>query len=129
VAATPFAVILKRVVEATPHAIGGAFAAWDGEMVDSFARRDPYEWAVLTAHYGVVLANLYAAFGTLHFGSPEVFLARHKSIDVLVCAVDKSYYTLLAIDRPAGAPTDADPFADAIVALGAAAAEIRKDIA
>src|SRR5690606_40175287 len=54
---TPFSEILRRAVEATPNAIGGAFADADGEMVDSYSTIDAHEWAVLTAHYGVVMRS------------------------------------------------------------------------
>ena len=67
-----------RAVQATPGAIGGAFADWQGEMIDTFTTRDAHEWAVLTAHYGVVLGQLHAAFGTWHFGGPEYFVAARK---------------------------------------------------
>jgi hypothetical protein len=93
---TPFAAILRRAVETTPHAIGSAFADSEGEMVDSFSTMNPHDWAVLTAHYGVVLAQLTSAFGTLHFGGPEYFIAQHKSIEVIVHMVDDGYYALLA---------------------------------
>lgn len=121
-----FKEILKGALDATPNAFGVAFAAWDGEMVEGLPKRDAYDWAVLTAHYGVVLANLYAAFGTLHFGAPEMFLARHAGIDVIVTAVDQSYYILIAMDRP---NADDDPYADAIATLARAADLLRKEIA
>lgn len=98
---TPFAAILRDAVQASPHAIGGAFAASDGEMVDSFATMDPHEWAVLTAHYGIVLSNLVAAFDTWHFGGPEYFIAQHNKLDVVVHAVDAGYYALLAYSKGA----------------------------
>ena len=97
---TPFASILKEAVEASPNAIGGAFAASDGEMVDSFATIDPHEWAVLTAHYGIVLAQLNACFDTWHYGGPEYFIAQHGKLDVVVHAVDAGYFALLAIEKP-----------------------------
>jgi len=97
---SPFAVILKSTVDATPHAIGGAFADSEGEMVDSYAKIDAHEWAVLTAHYGVVLALLTAAFGTLHFGGPEYFIAHHRKIEVIVHTVDDGYFALLAFREP-----------------------------
>ncbi len=97
---SPFASILKRAVEATPNAIGGAFADSEGEMVDSFSTIDAHDWAVLTAHYGVVLSQMTAAFGTLHFGGPEYFVAQHKSLEVIVHAVDDGYYALLAFSAP-----------------------------
>lgn len=98
---TPFASILQHAVQATPNAIGGAFADADGEMVDSFSTIDPHEWAVITAHYGVVLAHLSAAFGTWHFGGPEYFIALHKELDIIVHAVEGGYYALIATRTPA----------------------------
>ncbi len=98
---TPFSSILRRAVEATPNAIGGGFADADGEMVDSYTVIDPHEWAILTAHYGVVMAHLTAAFGTWHFGGPEYFIAQHRELEIVVCAVDAGYYALMAIKGPA----------------------------
>jgi len=118
---TPFAVILQRAVQATPHAIGGAFADKDGEMVDSFATIDPHEWAVLTAHYGVVLAQLTACFGTWHFGGPEYFIAQHDQLEVVVHIVDAGYYALLAFESAA-------PLAVAIENLRSAASALRKEM-
>jgi hypothetical protein len=118
---TPFAAILKRAVEATPYAIGGAFADSEGEMVDSYSTMNAHDWAVLTAHYGVVLAQLAAAFGTLHFGGPEFFIAQHKRIEVIVYAVDAGYYALLAFAQPA-------PIDIALEALRGAAEELRVEM-
>ena len=98
---TAFARILQRAVLATPNAIGGAFADSDGEMVDSFTTIDTHEWAVLTAHYGVVMAHLTSAFGTWHFGGPEYFIAQHRDLEIVVCAVDAGYYALMAVKHPA----------------------------
>ena len=119
---TPFGHILQRAVQATPNAIGGAFADADGEMVDSFTVGDPHEWAILTAHYGVVLGHLVAAFGTWHFGGPEYFIALHKEIDVIVHAVDGGYYALLAAKTPTNLGL-------ALERLRAAAAQLRKEMA
>lgn len=98
---SPFASILKDAVQAAPNAIGGAFAASDGEMVDAFATIDPHDWAVLTAHYGVVMAHLSAAFGTWHYGGPEYFIAQHGKLDILVHHVEGGYFALLAFTKPA----------------------------
>ena len=119
---TPFAVILQRAVLATPNAIGGAFADPDGEMVDSFATIDPHEWAVLTAHYGVVLAHMNACFGTWHFGGPEYFIAQHRKVEIVVHAVDAGYYALMAVKEPANLGL-------ALQHLRAATAELKKEMA
>jgi hypothetical protein len=118
---TVFAKILKRAVEATPNAVGGAFADRDGEMVDSFATIDPHDWAVLTAHYGIVLAQLDAAFGTWHFGGPEYFVAQHERLEVVVHAVDGGYFALLAMKEPA-------QLGVALDSLRAAARQLREEM-
>jgi hypothetical protein len=119
---SPFGEILRRAVLATPGAIGGAFAAADGEMVDSFANYDPHEWAVLTAHYGVVLAQLHAWLGTRHFGGPEYFIAQHAGLDVIVHAIPGGYYALLAVAKPTA------PLGFALVRLREAADELRREM-
>lgn len=119
---TPFGAIMRRAVEATPRAIGGAFADDQGEMIDGFTTRDPDDWALLTAHYGVVLSQLHRALGTWHFGGPEYFIAQHAVIDVVVHAVDGGYYALLAARPPANLGL-------ALECLRGAAAQLRKEMA
>lgn len=98
---TPFGAILMRAVQETPGAVGGAFADSDGEMIDDYTTRDPHEWALLTAHYGIVLGQFHAAFGTWHFGGPDYFIAQHGVLAIVVHAVAGGYYTLLAVIEPA----------------------------
>ena len=121
-APTPFGEILRRAVEAVPGAVGGAFAAADGEMVDSYSVWDTDSWAILTAHYGIVLAQMVSAFGVWHVGSPQLFIAQHDQLDVLVAAVDRDYYALLAVGEPR-------PLALAMAKLTNAASELRKEMA
>jgi hypothetical protein len=117
---SPFGEILRRAVHATPGAIGGAFADCDGEMIDGFTMRDPHHWALVTAHYGIVLRQLHAAFGTWHFGGPEYFIAEHETLDV-VHAVAGGYYALLAIREPA-------PLGHALRSLRRAARELHEEM-
>lgn len=122
---TPFAAIMRRAVEATPGAVGGAFADSEGEMVDCFSTVDKHDWAVLTAHYGVVMSHLQNAFGTWHYGGAEYFIAQHAQLDILVCSIAHGYYALLAVKEDAGSA----PLAVALAQLRAASAELRKEIA
>lgn len=119
---TPFREILRRAVQATPGAIGGAFADAEGEMVDYFADYDPHEWAVLTAHYGVVLAQLHAAFSLWHFGAPESFTVQHERLGIAIHTVEGGYYALLAVSDPARVTF-------ALTALSASVAELQKEMA
>lgn len=118
---TPFARILAEAVAGTPGAIGGAFAAPDGEMVDCVTDGDPTELAILTAHYGVILANLEALLDTQHFGGTQYFVVENSQLDIVVHAVDDGYYAMLAVPTPA-------PLGSAIGALREAAAQLRKEM-
>lgn len=118
---SPFATILRAAVETTPGAIGGAFAASDGEMVDSFATDDADEWAFLTAHYGVVLNHIQSALHTFHYGEAEWVLLDHADFHVLVRAVAQGYYALLAIGGQA-------PLGAALAAMEHAASALRQEM-
>ncbi len=131
---SPFGEIMRRAVEATPDAVGGAFADATGEMVDGFARDyEATEWAILTAHYGVILAHLHAAFGIWHFGGPEYFVAQHQQLGIVVHALEGGYYALLAVDRKAQRPARDDDFADfasrALASLRVAAKDLHREMA
>jgi len=119
---TPFADILRRAVEDTPGALGGAFADRFGELVDSFNNTyKPEDWALLTAHYGVVLRHLAAAFGTWHYGGPEFFIAEHDTLGVVVHTVHDGYYALIAMKSPA-------QIAAALQSLHRAAGQLRREM-
>jgi hypothetical protein len=124
--------IMRRAVEATPDAVGGAFADSTGEMVDSWpGSMPPNDWAILTAHYGVILAHLHAAFGIWHFGGPEYFVAQHQHVGIVVHALDGGYYALLALDRRTKPVSDAFDIADitALDSLRAAARDLHREMA
>jgi predicted regulator of Ras-like GTPase activity (Roadblock/LC7/MglB family) len=118
---TPFAEILRAAVESTPSAIGGAFAARDGEMVDFFLDGDSHEWAILTAHYGVVLAHVQAALNTCHYGEANLVMIKHTGINILVHSVNEGYYALMAVTEPA-------PLAAAMSAIEQAANELKREM-
>lgn len=118
---TPFGRILRDAVDHTPGAIGGAFAASDGEMVDAYVEGDAEQWAIVTAHYGVVLRHLESAFGTWHFGGPRYFIAQHEKLDVMVHTVSAGYYALLACRPPA-------PLSRALSALEKAAHKLAQEM-
>jgi hypothetical protein len=118
---SPFAEILRQAVEATPGAVGGAFAASDGEMVDYFARRDAFEWALFTAHYGVVLSHVQLALNTWHYGEAGMVIIKHQTLAILIHSVQDGYYTLMALRHPA-------PLGRAMEALASAAVHLRQEM-
>jgi hypothetical protein len=97
---TPFSQILQRAIDSTPGAIGGAFAARDGETVDCVAPWDRADWAILTAHYGVVLAQVQSALHTFHFGEAKIAVISYRTLDILISSVYEGYYAILVVGRP-----------------------------
>lgn len=132
---TPFRAILRRTVEHVPNAVGGSFADADGEMVDAYTDRyDSHEWAVLTAHYGVVLNHLEAMFGMWHFGGPQHVFIQHDKLDVLIHVVEGGYFALFAARRsePATAETraaDGDALIGALGCVREAVTALKKEMA
>lgn len=118
---TPFAEILRVAVQSTPSAVGGAFAARDGEMVDSFCDEDPNDWAILTAHYGVLLAHVQSALNTCHYGEANLIMIAHTGMNILVHSVDEGYYALMVVTEPA-------PLAQAMSAIEQAAHELKREM-
>jgi len=118
---TPFSDILKRAIDATPGAIGGAFAASDGETVDSVSRIDDAEWAIYTAHYGIVLKHVQAALNTFHYGEAHLLIVRHERIELLLRAVSQGYFAMLAVEPPAA-------LGSAMRALDIASDALRKEM-
>jgi len=119
---SPFAHILEAAVKRTPGAIGGAFAAGDGEMVDSFAEQAADEWALITAHYGVVLGHVQSALRTFHYGEANFIIMTHGKLDILMHAVAEGYYALIAAPHPA-------PLARIMKEMSVAAESLRKEMA
>lgn len=122
---TPFRAILKRAVDATPNAVGSSFADSEGEMVDAYTPAyDQHDWAVLTAHYGVLLGHVESLFGTWHYGGPEYFIAHHAKLDVIVHTVEHGYFTLLATQRSGD-----DEIDTSLTHVRAAVLELKKEMA
>lgn len=94
---TPFSSILQRAVERVPGAVGAIFADWEGEAVDSFSGpRARDELLLIAAHYGVILNHVQSALHLSHFGEAEELILQHQRLDLIVRAVDKHYFVLLA---------------------------------
>lgn len=93
---TPFGPILQRAVERVPGAVGAIFADWEGEAVDCFAPRYKDDLPLLAAHYGVILNHIQSALHLSHFGEAEELILQHGKLDLIVRAVDRHYFVVLA---------------------------------
>lgn len=95
---SPFGDILKQAVQSTPCAVGGALAAKDGELVDSFSEWEHDEWALFTAHSGVLFHYARSALHTFHFGDVQFIYIQLDKMTLAMHAVVDGYYALMAID-------------------------------
>ena len=114
---TPFTRVLASAVAATPGAVGGSFAASDGELVDASSTGDSHEWALLTAHYGVILANVEAWLSTKYFGGARYLLIANRGLDVAVHTVAEGYYEMIAVTPPSDTDVVIDNLATAAALL------------
>ena len=119
--ADAFSQILRVAVESTPSAIGGSFAARDGELVGAYSSRSADDWAFLTAHFGVMLRHLSSVFGTWHFGDAEHVMFEFEQIGVIVHPVMEGYFALIAVEQPA-------PLARALLSLRTAVVALREEM-
>ena len=95
---TAFTSILRRTVERVPGAIGAVFADWDGEAVDhvNVTRGPDTELLMIGAHYGVVLNHVQSALHLFHFGEAEEIILQHARMDLVLRAVRRGYFIILA---------------------------------
>ena len=95
-----FGQIMERTIARIPGAVGGAFAAQDGETVDSATEWDATEWQIFTAHFGIILHHVQSCLHTFHFGEAEVVIMNYREMDIVVQAVSEGYYALIAVQPP-----------------------------
>jgi hypothetical protein len=118
---TPFANILREAVNSTPCAIGGAFAAEDGETVDFYSNWDRDQWGILTAHYGIVLRHVQSMLNTVHYGEAELLVVSHPKLEIMVQPVAEGYFAMIALEPPA-------PLATAISTIDTVARCLREEM-
>ena len=120
---TPFKPILQRALEHVPGALAAIFADWEGEAVDCVAKGVKEEMLIVAAHYGVILNHVQSVLHLTHFGEAEEVILQHQKLDLIVRAVDKDYYVVLAVNA-AGAH-----LATALREIAAAARALRAEMA
>lgn len=103
--ATPFGEILRETVQEIPGAIGGALAAGDGELVDYWTTWEQGEWAILTAHFGILVAQIRSALHTFHYGDAQSLYFQYEKISVLIQVVAQNYFAILAVTPPVHLPS------------------------
>ncbi len=70
-------------------------------MVDFWTTWQNDDWALLTAHFGVVYQQIFNALRTFHFGDVQFLFLRLETVGVAIQAIDDGYFALLALKLPA----------------------------
>ena len=118
---SPFASILRKAVDSTPCAVGSAFAAADGETVEHYSKWDGGDWALLTAHYGIVLHHVQKLLNTTHYGDTQMLVVSHPKLEIMIRPVVEGYFAMIALEPPA-------PLAAAMSAIEGAATSLRQEM-
>jgi predicted regulator of Ras-like GTPase activity (Roadblock/LC7/MglB family) len=96
-----FGDILQTIVERVPGAIGAVFSDWEGEPVDQFAHIPPLDIQLVGAHWGVVWSQASARLAGRGLGAVEELVIEGERAVVLVRAVTRQYFVVLAVKRDA----------------------------
>ncbi len=95
-----FGDILRKAVEEIPGAVGGALAAGDGETVDFFTSWEDDDWALMTAHIGILVSHIRRSLHTFHFGDIQFLQMGYGKLELAIQLVDQEYYMLIALKPP-----------------------------
>ena len=89
---------MTTAVLSVPGAVGGAFAASDGETVDGFAgEQTPYEWALVTAHFGVIFSMIQRSTKKNFSSFAKSVVIRLSEYDIVLKSVEDGYYAIMAL--------------------------------
>lgn len=117
-----FKLVLDRLLQQVPGALGAIIVDWEGEAVDHAARMDSYQLQVLGAHKGVILANLRAAVRRLGDEEIEEIVISTAASQTLILPVTHEYALILTLARGQG-------LGRALFEGRRCAAELRREIA
>ncbi len=87
-----------NAVTLTPNAVGGALAASDGESVDAWTIWETDEWALFTAHSGVLFHHIRSALHTFHFGDVRFLFIQFEKVSLAIHVIMDGYFALMAME-------------------------------
>jgi len=94
-----FQVILKKLMESVPGAIGAVFADYEGESVDQVSRNgDSYHVRFMGAHYGILLESTKRISTATDTGKAMSLTIKTEKIDYFTAPVYDGYFVVLAVD-------------------------------
>ena len=113
---------MTTAVLSVPGAVGGAFAASDGETVDGFSdEHTEYEWALVTAHFGVIFSMIQRSTKKNFASYAQSVVIRLKEYDIVLKLVADGYYAILALQ-------DTGQIGSALKALNIASIALKKEM-
>lgn len=95
----PFTLLLQKLVDAIPHAIGAILIDWEGEAVQEFCHCDPYDLRFVAAHNGILLARLKELHAGMDAGIINDMCITTTTMHMIIGSVDSEYALVMMIGR------------------------------
>lgn len=96
-----FKILLSRLLEDIPGALGAIIIDWEGEAVDQIASANEYDLKVLGAHNGIVLSLLREALSRTASGELEEIVIHTGSSKTLIAPLTEDYLLILQLGSKA----------------------------
>jgi predicted regulator of Ras-like GTPase activity (Roadblock/LC7/MglB family) len=96
-----FKVLLDRLLEDIPGALGAIIIDWEGEAVDQVVRINEYDIKVLGAHSGIILNMLRDALMRIDSGDLEDIVIRTGNNKTLIAPLTEDYFLVLYLGAEA----------------------------
>lgn len=116
-----FEVILKKLVDQVPQAIGAILVDWEGEAVMENCHCEPYDIRFIAAHKGIILARLKEMQSTAQVGEVEDVVVTSSKGHLIIGCIDQDYSLVMNIER-------CSPVALALYHFRGAITELKKEI-
>ena len=97
----PFKLLLSRLLEDIPGALGVIIIDWEGEAVDQVTRTDEYDIKVLGAHSGIILSLLREALFRVDGGALEEVVIRTDCNKTLIVPFTEDYLLIVQLEAKA----------------------------
>ena len=117
----PFQIVLKSLVDRTPHAIGAILVDWEGEAVQEYCHCAPYDIRFVAAHKGIILARFKELNNSGRVGAVEDVVITTTDGHLIIGCIDQDYSLVVSVGHSC-------PRSLALYNFRGAIAELRKVI-
>ena len=97
----PFKLLMNRLLEDIPGALGAIIIDWEGEAVDQVTQTEEYDIKVLGAHSGIILSLLREALSRVDGGHLEEVVIHTGQHKTMIAPLTEDYLLVLQLESKA----------------------------